>query len=317
MAAWLCMAFLGRVLALDLRRPQEETLHLSLGVAQDLVQTVDVQDLEPLRAYLDAEGVSVHGVQVENSFELADRLVTEEVDVGVFAPVDYVRQHARYPALVPFATHVVNGMRYMQGYVVVRQDSGIEDLAGLRGKRFAYTGPDAFGGHLFPRYALIKAGFQPARFFSKTVMTRDYLESLRLVYEREVDGAGVLDEVLRLGEAIDIPRKAFRVLAKSRRVPHIAYVARPGLPDPVVDRVLRLLKGKRFKKLFLRAAYPGFPRNRALARLTPRREPRWNINGFISCSDRDFDEIRRMLAIETTAHAEQRDAVIGQPGNFP
>ncbi len=282
---------------------------LAVGAPADLVSSVSQEDLEPLKDYLEEAGVVIRGVTTTSARVLADRLVAGDIDVGVFAPVSYVRQHERYPSLVPFATHVVNGMRYMQGYVVVRQDSGIRDLAGLRGKRFAFTAPDAFGGHLFPTYALIRAGMRPRGFFSRTIMTKDYLESLRMVYEGRADGAGVLDEVLRLGEAIDIPKRAFRVLAKSRRVPFIAYVARPGLPQDTMHQVLRRLKGKRFKQLYLRATQPGLTRPRALARITPRRDARWSINGFVSCGDRDFDEVRRMLDVTAREALDVEESV--------
>ncbi len=294
MGAVLLMLFVANGGASSRGEPE---LSLTIGASADLFRGVDPANLKPLRDYLEGAGVRLQGTLLPDAAALAERLVTGEIDIGVFAPVDYVRAHERFPALVPFVTHVVNGMRYMQGYIIVRADSRIRTLADLRGKRFAYTEPGAFGGHLFPRYALARLGLDSKGFFSKTVMTGDYLESLRLVYRGVVDGAGVLDEVLRLGEALDIPHRAFRVLAKSPRVPYIAYVARPGLPAETLQALRAVLRGKRFKRLYVRATGLRPPRPRALARMASRREAKWIVNGFISCSDEDFDEVRRMLRL--------------------
>lgn len=269
---------------------------VTLGIPQDLFDSVEQEDLEPLRTFFDGEGIRMTTAPVPSPEALADRLLAGTVDVGIFTPVHYVKQHRRAPALKPFATHVINGMRYLQGYIIVRQDSNITNIEGLRGKRFAYTDSDAFGGYLFPRYALLKAGLPCEGFFSKTVLTGDYLESLRRLYLGEVDGAGVVDEVLRLGEAIEIPRKAFRVLAKSHRVPYIAYVASPTLPTEQVDQLTKFLTSHRFKKLYLSATHPKYRRTRSLARLKPRQEAQWNINGFVTVDDKDFAEVERMLS---------------------
>jgi phosphonate transport system substrate-binding protein len=265
-----------------------------VGISEDLYTTVYQDELKPIRSYVADNEVRVETVRLADTAMVADQLARGEVDIGLFTPVAYVRAHDRIPALRPFASHVINGTRYSQGYIVVRADAAMEDVAWLRGKRFAYTDADSFGGYLFPRYAVTRRGSSPDRFFGTTVQTGDYLESLRRVYAGDVDGAGVLDEVLRLGEAEGMPRKAFRVLAKSRRVPYMAYVARPDLPASTIDPLRRLLTGHRFKTFYLHVRNP-LELPGPWARLRPRRNASWNINGFVTVTDRDFDEVRRML----------------------
>ena len=275
---------------------EEKGPHLKLvfGVSEALIRGVYEEELEPITVFLRNSGVELVSKIMPNDQALADSLMRSEVDVGMFSPLSYVKAHRRHGALIPFGSHVINGTLSTRGYVLVRAASPIRKLADLKGRTFAFTDSGSFAGYAFPMLALLKSGIKPERDLHQQVLTGDYFKSLRLLFKGEVDGAAVLDEVLRLGEAVDMPMGSFRVLAKGPKVPYVAYVARPGLPRATLNKLKSVLTGRRFKRLFVHVRspleWPG-----PWARFVTRKQLRWAINGFVSVEDDDFDEIRRVI----------------------
>ena len=56
-----------------------------------------------------------------------------------------------------------DGMRY-RCLLIVRTDSGVDDLQDLRGRIFAFTDPESNTGCIVPKWALLQRGFQPYPF---------------------------------------------------------------------------------------------------------------------------------------------------------
>ena len=76
-------------------------------------------------------------------------------------------------------------------YFIVHKESGITDLAGLRGKLFAFSDRLSNTGMLIPNYTLAKMGETPDSFFRKHLFTYSHDNSIRYVARRDVDGAAV------------------------------------------------------------------------------------------------------------------------------
>ena len=76
------------------------------------------------------------------------------------------------------------------GYVavmVVRADSGITDLAGMRGKSLAWADPASTSGYFAPRAALRAAGIEPATYFSRTGFAGGHEQAVVAVLHRQYD----------------------------------------------------------------------------------------------------------------------------------
>ena len=65
--------------------------------------------------------------------------------------------------------------------IVVKADSGIENLEGLKGKVFAYTDEVSTSGYLVPRAYFIENGIDPETYFSKTYLSGGHDASLLAV----------------------------------------------------------------------------------------------------------------------------------------
>jgi phosphonate transport system substrate-binding protein len=76
------------------------------------------------------------------------------------------------------------------GYVavmVVRADSGITDLQGMRGRSLAWADPASTSGYFAPRAALRAAGIEPSSYFSRTGFAGGHEQAVVAVLHRQYD----------------------------------------------------------------------------------------------------------------------------------
>ena len=75
--------------------------------------------------------------------------------------------------------------------LVVRADSGIADLAGMKGRTLAWADPNSTSGYLIPRSELKKAGIdpEPGKYFSKTGFGGGHEQAVVAVLQKQYDGA--------------------------------------------------------------------------------------------------------------------------------
>ncbi|MFH5927390.1 phosphate/phosphite/phosphonate ABC transporter substrate-binding protein [Roseomonas xinghualingensis] len=75
------------------------------------------------------------------------------------------------------------------GVMVVRADSGITDIAGMRGRSLAWPDPNSASGYLIPRFALRRAGIDPNSYFSRTGFAGGHEQAVVAVLQRQYDAA--------------------------------------------------------------------------------------------------------------------------------
>jgi ABC-type phosphate/phosphonate transport system substrate-binding protein len=107
--------------------------NLFRGIPQ---KTVDAS-AEPFRALMEKEtGRTGEMVKIRDAFDLAQKLSQDKVELGVFYGYEYAWVQQKYPKLRPLAV-AVNQEHRLFSYLVVRKDSGIADMDGLKGKSLA------------------------------------------------------------------------------------------------------------------------------------------------------------------------------------
>src|SRR5438270_9550460 len=80
--------------------------------------------------------------------------------------------------------------------ILVRSDSGITDLNGLKGKKFAFVDPISASGYLFPlNLVKAKTGQDPKSFFASTIFAGGHDKAALAVYSGQVDGAATFNDV--------------------------------------------------------------------------------------------------------------------------
>jgi phosphonate transport system substrate-binding protein len=211
--------------------------------------------------------------------EVNDMLGTGKLDAAILCSGPYVHARRQY-GIDLLAVPVVGGSPTYHSYVIVPSASQASSLLDLKGKRFAYTDPLSTSGRLYPVYAIMQAGRQPAAFFAKTFFTYSHDNSIEAVAEGLADGAAVDSLIYNY-----LKRTHPDLVARTRVVQQSPPLgAQPvGVPrslDPAVKRSLRAV--------FLELEHD--PAAQPILRML-------GVDRFIPGNDRLYDSIREMLKV--------------------
>lgn len=87
-----------------------------------------------------------------------EQLASGGVDIARFGPASYVLTKEKAPGISIIAVEEVGEKRNFNGILFVRADSGIAQLAQLRGKTFAFGDKCSTIGRYLPQVALVESG---------------------------------------------------------------------------------------------------------------------------------------------------------------
>ena len=134
-----------------------------------------------------------------------------------------------------------DGMRY-RCLIIVRSDSTIDDIQGLRDRSFAFTDPESNTGCIVPKWVLKKRGFNPETYFSKVLFTKSHDRSIQAVASGVVDGAGVDSLIFySLIRTNPLLKEKVRVIWESEPFGAPPIVAPVGLAEETKERLKAIL----------------------------------------------------------------------------
>jgi ABC-type phosphate/phosphonate transport system substrate-binding protein len=208
------------------------------------------------RAWLREQGLDFDYVLYSNYERQVEDLVAGRVDVAWNSPLAWVRARrlaaARGVTLTPVAMRDTD--RDLRSLVVVRDDSPVQALAGLRDRTVATGAVDSPQATLLPLSLLRAAGLRPGqdvtvrRFDVGVGLHGDHIggerDAARAVLAGEADAACLIDANLLLfaREGV-LPSGAARVVAQTPLFDHCTMTAGPSAPPPAVERFRDLLLG--------------------------------------------------------------------------
>jgi phosphate/phosphite/phosphonate ABC transporter binding protein len=227
-------------------------------------------------------GLSVLIQVGEDYADMERRLVGGDVDVAVISPYSYVRAKRSQPGIEVFASHIAAGSVSYGAYIITREDSGIESLEDLRGKRFAFVDQRSTSGWLFPAARMLSAGIHPTE-----DLEEHFLNTHDQVFDAVMSGsfaggatyAGAIAEGRQRHPDTAV---MLRVVAKAQRIPHEAYAGRAGLPEAV---------GRALATALSEISTADSDGRRLLA---PMARARLDLNGFLEVEDSHYDVIREV-----------------------
>ena len=122
--------------------------------------------------------------------------------------------------------------------ILVKSDSGINDLNGLKGKKFAYVDALSASGYVYPVLTVKKeTNTDPKTFFSQTLFAGGHDKAALAVYQGTVDGAATFIDVrTSAGMPADIMQKT-KVIAKAGPIPNDGAAVRKGFPDNIAKQI--------------------------------------------------------------------------------
>ena len=173
-----------------------------------------------------------------------------KLEAGEFGPLGYVLAHqvAKAEAVATFGNKEGQPETYTAG-IVTWPGSGIHDLKGVAGHSFAYSDPTSTSGHLFPAYALSKAGINPDTGV-KGIYAGSHGASFEALRNHKVD-AGELNsqEIAAATIAGSYKPDMFVELWRSNPIPIDPIAVAPSVQGPFRDKLIGVLQTLDLKEL--------------------------------------------------------------------
>ncbi|HXY97090.1 MAG TPA: phosphate/phosphite/phosphonate ABC transporter substrate-binding protein [Steroidobacteraceae bacterium] len=209
---------------------------------------------------------------------------TGSVDIAYMGPALYVRMTGSYGPKPLLARQVINGDPARHGEIIVRQDSAIRSLQDLKGKRFAFSDPEATSGHVVPAAMLRDAGV-PESALAQSAYLHSYRNVALAVLAGDFDAGAVREEIYR-----EYAPRGLRTLAHQPAVADHLFVASSGLSGAEVDALRRA-----FMEL------PGTPQGKvAMIAIDPA------MTALVAARDSDYDNLRALMRLPASVPHPRR-----------
>jgi phosphonate transport system substrate-binding protein len=221
-------------------------------------------------------GMPVQLVDRDSYAQMNRLLESGEVDAAFVCAGPYVEGHDRFGLELLVAPRA-NGRSAYHSYIIVPKDSPARDFKELRGKTFAFTDPKSNSGKLIPAYMLSLMHETPETFFRKHLYSYGHDRSIKMVAEKQVDGAAVDSHIWEY-----TARKDPKLTAKTKI---IAESPPNGMPPFVVTAGIDPWLKKRLQIMLLDMHKQ--PEGKKILEAMM-------IDEFCIVHDRDYDPIREM-----------------------
>ncbi len=164
---------------------------------------------------------------------VAPALQANQIDVAYLNPLSFVLFEQRLAStpqkLVLLGMPEVHGSLYYYGIIVARKDSGITSVAGLKGKKVAFSDATSTSGYLYPYQYMLAHGVNPDKDLAQKVFAGT-TGVIPAVLNKTVDAGAVFKEGLTLF-ANPAQRQQLVTLAQVGPIANGMLVARGNL-DP-------------------------------------------------------------------------------------
>ena len=272
----LVVAMVGLLLAGTTIAFAEEPV--KIGVAAMISPKETVKFYKQMVDYVGSKlGKPVEMVQKENYDEMDNMLEHKDLSIAFVCSGPYVKDRTKFGAELLVAPQSY-GQPFYHAYIIVHKDSPIKDMAGLKGKKFAFTDPKSNTGKLVPTYMVAKEFKKtPEKFFSEVIYTRSHDKSVESVAKKIVDGASI-DSLI-----YDYAAKKNPVYTSETRI--IRKSPPYGIPPVIVRKDLDPVMREKIKNIFLNMHTD--PEGKAIL-------DGIMVDKFIVPKDADYNTVREM-----------------------
>ncbi len=165
-----------------------------------------------------------------------------QIDIAFLAPLAYALAADKGCADVMMASMFGQSATY-NGQILVRTDSGITDVKGLRGKRFAFVDPLSASGTLYPSLLMKQQGGEdPKTFLRETIFAGGHDKAILALVGGSVDGAAsFIDARDAMEKTFPDIKQRTTVIAKTPDIPNDNVSARKGLPGEIREQIVEAL----------------------------------------------------------------------------
>lgn len=225
-----------------LRRPHGVPNPMVLGLMPVLEPEGIRERYAALAAYLgDTLGTTVELSLAADYPSAIQRAAAGEVDVAQLSPLAYVDAKLENPNLYPLVANISEGSSTYSAYLMARRSGvpirGVEDIAG---RKLGFVDPSSASGYLYPYAFLLERGVDPSRDCEFTLFKR-HDRVLEALVAGSIDVGATFSGALIHAERAGLDTSDLEIVAKTGRIPHDAWVARPTLDPEVHDAIRQAL----------------------------------------------------------------------------
>ena len=172
-----------------------------------------------------------------------EAMCSGSVDVGFFAPLQMtllLDKGCGVPVIGALRKDDTGQLSTSyKSQILVRSDSGISDLNGLKAKKFAFVDPLSASGYVYPTLVIKnKTGQDPKSFFANTIFAGGHPQAALAVYQGTVDGgATFIDARDGLVAANPDIKTKTKVIDTAGPIPNDGVALVKGFPDDVAAKV--------------------------------------------------------------------------------
>jgi phosphonate transport system substrate-binding protein len=153
--------------------------------------TEQMRKFGPIVRYLERQlGMKVEFTPVNDYPAAVEALVNKQVDMVWFGGFTHVQAQIRSGGkIVPIAQREEDTQ--FRSVFITQKDSGIRQLADLKGKQVSFGSQSSTSGHLMPRSFLLQAGIEPERDFRRVAFSGAHDATIASVVSGRVDAAAL------------------------------------------------------------------------------------------------------------------------------
>lgn len=250
LALAICIAvtlvFISGCQAEQEQAPQQKsrTEPLVIGLIPEHNLFMQLERYEPMARYLSEKLQTEVKLKVLPRYgNIIDNFVSTGLDGAFFGSFTYALAHRKLELEVLARPESLEGRSTYYGMILVRKDSGIQDVADFKGKRFAFVDQATTAGYLLPlAYFKEHDIAQYRKYLGETYFTGTHEDAIYDVLSGKADIAAAKNTVY---ERIALENKAvveeLRVLAVSPDVPENALAVRKDLDVSLKERLKEAL----------------------------------------------------------------------------
>jgi len=231
----------------------------------------------------------VFQVSVPTSYAaVIEAMGAENVDIGWLAPFAYVLARDKYQSEVILSS-VRGGSKTYTGQIIAHADSGITNIEGLKGKKFAFVDSGSASGFLYPNALLASKSIDYKTAFSETIFAGGHDKVVIAVYNKQVDGGATF------GDSVVGVQTDARTLVASTLPDVLAKVKVVDVTPPIPNDTVSVRKGlpaalvAQIKEGLLAAA--STPDGKGLLNSL------YRIDGLAGAEDKEYDSVRNAAKV--------------------
>jgi phosphonate transport system substrate-binding protein len=234
------------------------------------------QHYQPFIDYLNETAPYTFEIRLSRAYEdIIDQLGKGEIVIASCGPVSYIKAKEKYGVKPILRALSKDGKPYYRGVIIVRGDSPIQDIRGLKGKRFAFGQAWSTASHILPEYHLLRENIR-LKDLKHYSFLRHHDSVVNAVLKGEFDAGAVKDII-----AYKYQKEGLRFIFSTDPIPTVPVFVRKDAPAEMVQSV--------------RAALLNLNPQNPIHR---KKMAQWDEEfkyGFTEVIDSDYDSIKRIL----------------------